>query len=125
MFMSFYAAYLIFNVIAALVITGLFAGSGAVLMRAIVKCSATVPVATVRILSLVYGTLALGRVFTGLEPLSQGGTDKILLRLSDATGTNLMFFAVLAGIGIVILLIAARPVVDLLLEMDRRQDAAL
>lgn len=120
---TYFASYLVINILLALGITALFATSGSVLMKAIVRCSTEVPVATVRILSLVYGTLALGRVFLELSIKGRiDSTDQLLMRLSDATGGNLTFFSLMAGIGIVLLMALARPTLNLLLEMDKRQD---
>ncbi|WP_020399342.1 hypothetical protein [Kordiimonas gwangyangensis] len=122
MLMSYYIAYIVFNLAVALTITFLFARSGGVLLKAIVRCSTEVPLATVRILALVYGTLALGRVFLQVKPpRGLNGVEDVLFRLSETTGGNLMFFAVLAGIGILVLVATARPVVNLLADVDDTQ----
>ena len=123
MLMSYYISYIIFNLAIALTITFLFARSGAVLLKAIVRCSTDVPLATVRILALVYGTLAVGRVFLQVKPeRTVNAAEDLLFRLSETTGSNLMFFAILAGIGIIALVATARPVVELLVGVDETQD---
>ncbi|UTW56697.1 hypothetical protein [Kordiimonas sp. SCSIO 12610] len=121
--LTYFISYLVLNVALALIITALFSASGAVLLKAIVRCSTDVPLATVRILTLVYGTLALGRVFLSLNPETnvQGFAESLIL-LSDTTGANLTFFAVLAGMGIVTLMIIARPLINMLVEVDQKQE---
>lgn len=120
---TYFVSYLVINTLLALGITALFATSGSVLMKAIVRCSTEVPIATVRILSLVYGTLALGRVFLELNiPGRIDDAGQILVRLSDATGGNLTFFSLMAGVGVVLLMAVARPTINLLIEMDQRQE---
>ena len=123
MTVTYYISYLAFNLAVALFITGLFAASGAVLLKAIVRCSTEVPLATVRILALVYGALAIGRVFLNIQPSTKTpDVEQLLFRLSETTGANLMFFAILAGFGIVAILLAARPVITLMVDLDEKQE---
>lgn len=121
---TYYAAYIVVNLLAALGLTALFATSGGVLIRATVHCQTEAPFAIVRIATLIYGTLMVGWVFLNIEPITPAQkSTHLLFWLSEVTGHNLVFFAISAGLGIVSLLILAQPIMKLLSEMDQQNNA--